>query len=186
MTAAGQTVSGVPGRYASALFDLARENKAVDSVGRDLAAFGALLEQSPDLSRLVRSPVFSAENQLAAIETVTAKADISGLALNFIRLVAKNRRLPAITEMIRAYGMLAAAAKGEVQAQVTSAERLSAKHADDLKAALKASIGRDVQLSVAVDPSLLGGLVVRVGSRMLDNSLRTKLSNLKIAMRGTA
>lgn len=186
MTATGQTVSGVPGRYAGALFDLAREEKAVDQVGRELAAFGDLIEQSPDLARLVRSPVFSADNQLAALETVTAQGGMSDLTLNFIRLVARNRRLPAISEMIRGYAMLAAAAKGEVQAEVTSAEKLLPKHVDELKAALKASIGRDVQLSLNVDPSLLGGLVVRVGSRMLDNSLRTKLANLKIAMKGTA
>ncbi len=186
MTAIGQTVSGVPGRYAGALFDLAREEKSVDQVGRDLASFGAMVDNSPELGRLVRSPVFSASNQIAAIETAAAEAGMSGLTLNFIRLLAKNRRLPALSEVIRGFAMLAAASRGEVQAEVTSAEKLSPKHLDELKAALKASIGRDVQLSVSVDPSLLGGLVVKVGPRMLDNSLRTKLSNLKIAMKGTA
>ena len=186
VAASDQTVSGVPGRYAKALFELATEAKAIDKVGQQLAAFQALLDQSPELTRLVRSPVFSAGDQVGALEALGARAGIDGLTLNFIRLVAKNRRLFAIAGMIKAYGMLAAAAKGEIVAQVTSAEPLSDQHVKDLKAALKASIGREVQLETRVDRSLLGGLVVKVGSRMLDNSLRTKLANLKIAMKGTA
>jgi len=186
VTATDQTASGVSGRYASALFDLAGETNSVDALGQSLATFQALLDESEDLVRLVRSPVFSAEDQVAALEAICAKAGIDGLALNFIRLVARNRRLFAIADMIRAYNALAAAAKGEVQAEVTSAEKLSDKHVKDLKAALKASIGRDVQLSTRVDGSILGGLIVKVGSRMIDNSLKTKLDNLKIAMKGTA
>jgi len=134
----------------------------------------------------VRSPVFSAEDQVAALEAICAKAGITGLALNFIRLVTQNRRLFFISDMIKAYGTLVATAKGEVQAEVTSAEKLSDKHVNELKAALKATIGQDVQLSTRVDSSVLGGLIVKVGSRMIDNSLKTKLQNLKIAMKGTA
>ncbi|MBM3519590.1 MAG: F0F1 ATP synthase subunit delta [Alphaproteobacteria bacterium] len=186
MAATDQAVSGVPGRYASALFELASEEKSVDRIAADLAAFRAAIEESDDLKRLVRSPVFSADDQIAAIEAICAKAGIAGTSLNFIRLVARNRRLAGLSDIIRAYASLVASAKGEVQAEVTSAEKLADKHVKDLKAALKAAIGRDVTLATRVDPAILGGLVVKVGSRMIDNSLKTKLDNLKIAMKGTA
>jgi F-type H+-transporting ATPase subunit delta len=186
VTATDQTVSGVPGRYASALFELAGEARQTEETGETLKRFQALLDGSEDLKRLVRSPVFSAEDQIAAIEAISAKAGIDGLALNFLKLVTSNRRLFAIADMIKAYGQLQAAAKGEIQAEVTSAEQLSDNHIADLKAALKASMGRDVQLATRTDPSILGGLIVKVGSRMMDNSLKTKLQNLKIAMKGTA
>jgi F-type H+-transporting ATPase subunit delta len=186
VTATDQSVSGVAGRYASALFELAGEAKAVDKVGADLEVFRSLLESSDDLVRLVRSPVFTAEDQIAALEAICAKAGIGGLALNFIKLVTQNRRLFFIADMIKGYGALLAAARGEVPAEVTSAEELSPKHVAEIKSALKASIGRDVQLSTRVDSSILGGLIVKVGSRMMDNSLKTKLQNLKIAMKGTA
>ena len=185
MATTDQTVSGVPGRYASALFELASEEKSIDRTGADLNTFQAAIDASGDLRRLVRSPVFSAEDQIAAIVALCAKAGISGTALNFIKLVARNRRLPAVSQMIRAYATLVAVSKGEVEAEVVSAEKLSAQHIKDLKAALKASTGRDVALATRVDGSILGGLIVRVGSRMIDNSLKTKLQNLKIAMKGT-
>jgi F-type H+-transporting ATPase subunit delta len=186
VTATDQSVSGVAGRYASALFELASEAKAVDKVGADLNSFKALLDSSDDLMRLVRSPVFTAEDQIAALEAICEKAGIGGLALNFIKLVTQNRRLFFIADMIKGYSALLAASKGEVPAEVTSAEELSSKHVADIKAALRASVGRDIQLSTRVDPSILGGLIVKVGSRMMDNSLKTKLQNLKIAMKGTA
>jgi F-type H+-transporting ATPase subunit delta len=179
-----QTVSGVPGRYATALFELAQEANAVDPVGADLANFQALLDESDDLMRLVRSPVFSAEDQISALEALCAKAGIASLALNFIKLVAQNRRLFVLPDMIKAYQTLVAQAKGEISAEVISADKLSAKHLADLKAAIKASVGRDVQLSTRVDATILGGLIVKVGSRMVDNSLKTKLQNLKTAMKG--
>lgn len=186
MATTDQTVSGVPGRYASALFDLAQDENSTEQTGAALAAFQAAIMESEDLKRLVLSPVFSAESQSVALDAICAKAGIGGTALNFIRLVARNRRLPAISEMIRSYQSLVAAAKGETEAEVTSAEKLSAQQIKDLKAALKESLGRDVTLNTRVDASLLGGLIVKVGSRMMDNSLKTKLSNLKIAMKGTA
>jgi F-type H+-transporting ATPase subunit delta len=185
VTVTDQTVSGVPGRYATALFELARETKAVDKVGADLASFQKLLDDSTDLKRLVRSPVFSAKDQISALSAVCDGAGIGGTALNFLKLVAQNRRLFAIEGMIKAYRALVAAQKGEIQAEVVSAEALSEKHVADLKAALKAKIGQDVQLQTRTDPAILGGLVVKVGSRMIDTSLRTKLQNLKIAMKGT-
>jgi len=181
-----QTVSGVPGRYASALFELASEEKSADKVGRELDLFGAAIEASIDLARLVRSPVFRAEDQIAAIDGVAAELGIGGSTLNFFRLAAKNRRLSALPYMIKAYATLLAASKGELAGEVTSAEKLSDQQLNDLKAALKSSLGSDVALSTRVDGSILGGLIVKVGSRMMDNSLKTKLLNLKIAMKGTA
>ncbi len=181
-----QTVSGVPGRYASALFDLAVEEKSADAVGQQLQAFGAAIDASDDLKRLVRSPVFSSDDQAAAIESVAAAIGIKGSALNFLKLVAQNRRLAALPDMIRGYASLLSQSKGELAGEVTSAEALSATQLKDLKAALKSAIGREVALSTKVDSSILGGLIVKVGSRMMDNSLKTKLQNLKIAMKGTA
>ncbi len=186
MATTDQTVSGVEGRYANALFQLATEQKTVDKTGGELAVFQAAVDASPELKRLVHSPIYSAADQIAAIETIGARAGINGTTLNFLKLVAKNRRLAAISGIIATYAILLATSKGEVQAEVASAEKLSEKHIKDIKAALKASIGREVQLSTRVDKSLLGGLIVKVGSRMLDNSLKTKLQNLKIAMKGTA
>jgi F-type H+-transporting ATPase subunit delta len=185
VAAKDQAISGVPGRYAAALFELASDEKAIDQVGSDLSSIKTMLDSSADLQRLVRSPLFDAADQQAALEAICSKAGISGLAANFIRLLAKNRRLAALAPAIQSYQLLMAEARGEVAAEVTSAEKLSDKHTKDLKAALKSTIGRDVQLAMKIDPSILGGLIVRVGSKMLDNSLRTKLQNLKIAMKGT-
>ena len=179
-----QTVSGVPGRYATALFELAKEANSVDQIGADLATFQALMDESDDLKRLVRSPVFSADDQVSALEALCAEAGIKSLALNFIKLAAQNRRLFVLSDMIKAYRTLVAQSKGEISAEVTSADTLSSQHLDELKAAIKASVGQDVQLSTRVDPAILGGLIVKVGSRMVDNSLKTKLQNLKIAMKG--
>ena len=186
MASTDQTVSGVPGRYASALFELASEEKATAAVGQQLSTFGAAIDQSDDLRRLVRSPVFSSDDQIAALEGIAGQLGVSGTTLNFLKLVARNRRLPALPEMIKAYATLLSQSKGEIAGEVTSAEPLSAQQLSDLKAALKASLGREVALSTRVDSSILGGLIVKVGSRMMDNSLKTKLQSLKIAMKGTA
>ena len=186
MAATGDIVSGVPGRYATALFELAQEEHVIESVAADLSRCQKLLDESEDLRRLVRSPVFSAEDQLAALDAILARAEIGGLAANFIRLVTRNRRLFAIADMIKAYRVLVAQSKGEVAAEVTSAEPLADAHLEELKAAIKASIGRDVDLALKIEPAILGGLIVKVGSRMVDNSLRTKLQNLRIAMKGIA
>lgn len=184
MTAEANTVSGMPGRYATALFDLAQEEKSLDQVAGDLESFAAMLAQSSDLKRLVRSPVFSAADQIRALDALFAKAGITGLAANFIRLAARNRRLFAVADMIGAFRALMAAMRGEVAAEVTSAEKLSAAQLTRLKAELKAAIGRDALVSQKVDPAILGGLIVKVGSRMIDSSLATKLNSLKIAMKG--
>lgn len=178
-------VEGVAGRYASALFDLASEGGKVADVESDLVAFQGLLEHSPDLVRLVRSPVIAAEDQSRAIAAILDKARIGGLAANFLKLVTSNRRLFSIQDIIKAYRALAARARGEVTAEVTSAVPLNDEQTASLKQTLKASVGKDVTLQARVDPGLLGGLVVKVGSRMINSSLKTKLQNLKVVLTGT-
>lgn len=176
-------VSGMAGRYATALFELALEDKALDKVRKDLDSFDALLAESPDLIRLVRSPVFSADEQVKALGAVLAKAKIEGLAAKFLNVVAANRRLFAVPQMIRAFRALVARHNGEVTADVTVAETLSDAHLSALKGALNTMTGKDVALNVKVDPAIIGGLVVKLGSRMVDSSLRTKLNSIKYAMK---
>jgi F-type H+-transporting ATPase subunit delta len=176
-------VSGMAGRYASALFELATEAGQVDQVQADLARFKALLDGSEDLMRLVKSPVFSAEDQLKAITAIIDQAGIGGLAGNLIKVVASNRRLFAVEGIIKGYSALVAKARGEVTAEVTVAEDLSAAHAKTLSEALKDVLGKEPKIEVKVDPAILGGLIVKVGSRMIDTSLRTKLNSIRTAMK---
>ena len=183
MAAEDPSVSGVSGRYATALFELARDEKSIDAVKADLDKFDAMLSESADLKRLVRSPVLAADTQLKALSAVLDKAGISGVAANFLKVLTNNRRLFAVTDVIRAFGALVARFKGEASAEVTVAEPLSDKNLDALKAALKQVSGKDVTLNVKVDPSIIGGLVVKLGSRMVDSSLRTKLNSIKHAMK---
>ena len=177
-------ISGMAGRYANALFELALENKAIDAVKADLDRFDALIAESSDLNRLVRSPVFGADEQLKALQAILDKAAIGGLAANFLRVITTNRRLFAVRDMIRGYRTLVAQHKGEVTAQITVAEKLNEKNLDALTSALKSVTGgRDIDLDVKIDPAIIGGLIVKVGSRMVDSSLRTKLNAIKIAMK---
>jgi F-type H+-transporting ATPase subunit delta len=179
----GPLLSGVAARYASALFDLAREQNAVDAVGRDLDGFEALVRESPELVRLLRNPVFTADEQTRAIDAILTRAGISGLTGNFIRLVASKRRLFALQDMIRAYRELVSDAKGIVRAQVTLAEPASERVMSEITAALREVAKAEVSVSVRIDPSLIGGLVVKMGSRMVDASVRTKLNSIRLAMK---
>lgn len=183
MADTSQLISGVAERYASSLFDLAVEAGSVDAVGADLNRFSTLLVESEDLRRLVVSPVFSAEEQQRAVTAVAQKAGITGVVGNFLKVVAGNRRLFALPGMIRAFHIIAAKHRGEVTAEVTSAHALSQEQENELKSALKGVTGKDVAIAVTVDPSILGGLIVKVGSRQIDTSLRTKLSTLKLALK---
>ena len=171
------------GRYATALFDLAREEKAIDAVKADLDRFDALVAESADLNRLVRSPVFSAVEQLQALSAVLERAGIGGLAAKFLKLVTANRRLFAVRDMVKAFRAFVAGHKGEATAEVTVAEQLKDEHLAALRSALKAVSGKDVDLAVTIDPAIIGGLVVKLGSRMVDSSLRTKLNALRHAMK---
>lgn len=177
-------MASMAGRYAAALFELAKEERQLPRVEADLKAFQAMLDDSADLRRLVRSPVIAAEDQARAIDAILAKAGVSGLTANFFKLIARNRRLFAVADMMRGFRGLLTRERGEVSADVASAHPLTSEQLNALKDALRVQVGKDVQVNTRVDPSLLGGLVVKVGSRMIDSSLRTKLNNLKVAMKG--
>lgn len=179
----GPLLSGVALRYASALFDLAREANAVDAVAGDLGRFNELIQGSEDLQRLIRNPIFTAEEQSAAVSAILDRAGISGLAGNFIRLVASKRRLFALPDMVRAYQDLVSDAKGIVRAHVTLAEPPSDAVLNEIKAALRDVAKADVSVDVKIDPSLIGGLIVKMGSRMVDASVRTKLNSIRLAMK---
>jgi F-type H+-transporting ATPase subunit delta len=176
-------VSGMAGRYATALFELARDTNAIDAVKTDLERFDTFISESADLARLVRSPVFSADEQLHGLSAVLERARIGGLAAKFLKLVTNNRRLFAARDMVRGYRELVAKHKGEATAEITVAEELKDDHVAALRSALKAVTGKDVDLDIKVDPAIIGGLVVKLGSRMVDSSLRTKLNSIKHAMK---
>ena len=176
-------VSGMAGRYANALFELALEEHAIDAVKSDLDRFDALIADNPDLQRLVRSPVFTAEEQTRALTAVLDKAGIGGLAARFLKVVSANRRLFAARDMVRDFRTLVAHHKGETSATITVAETPNDAHLAAIKDALKAVTKKDVQVEVKVDPSIIGGLIVKLGSRMVDTSLRSKLNAIKHAMK---
>lgn len=176
-------ISGVTSRYASALFDLALAEKKIPAVEKDLGRFAALLEGSDDLKRLVVSPVFSADDQSNAIDAILTKVKITGLVGNFIRVVARNRRLFEMQDMLPAFRKLAAEHRGEINADVTVAQKLTAEQTKELKAALKSVVGKDVAINATIDPSILGGMIVKVGSKQIDTSLKTRLSSLKLALK---
>jgi F-type H+-transporting ATPase subunit delta len=176
-------VSGIAERYAGSLYELAVQSKSVDKVEADLGRFEKLISDSADLSRVIASPVFSAEDQFKAVAAIADKAGITGLVGNFLRVVAQNRRLFAVPAMIKAFREIAADARGEVAADVASAHPLTPAQQEELKAALKGVTGKDVAIAATVDPSLLGGMIVKIGSRQIDTSLRTKLNSLKLALK---
>ena len=176
-------LAGMAGRYATALFELANEAGQLDQVDGELQGIKALLSESADLQRLVRSPVFSAAEQANAIGAVLEKAGIGGLTANFFAVIARNGRLFATEDMIGAFRSILAQHRGEVTASVTSAAALNDQQVAELKDTLKAQVGKDVQIETTVDPDLLAGLVVKIGSKMIDSSLRTKLNGLKTAMK---
>jgi len=176
--------TGLAGRYAAALFELAGEQKTVDAVSADLAAFGRAMDANADLARVVKSPVFSREDQGKALKAVLSGMGAGPLTTRFLLLLAAKRRLFALTGIIKAYESLVARSRGETHAEVISARALADGELAELKTALKARLGREPRLNAKVDPALLGGLVVKVGSRMIDSSLRTKLNGLRAAMKG--
>jgi F-type H+-transporting ATPase subunit delta len=168
------------------LFDLATERGALDAVATDLGALSKMLDDSAEFTRLVRSPVVTRNAAGKAVAALAKTAGFNALTSNFLGLLAKNRRLFELSAMIKAFRSLLADSRGEVAAEVISATPLSEKHIAAVADALKASTGAKIALSSRVDPALLGGMIVRVGSRMVDSSLRTKLSKLELAMKGIA
>ena len=175
---------GLAGRYANAVFELAQEQKAVDAVSADLASLRRAMETSSDLTRLVRSPVFSAEDQAKALKAVLEKMGAEALTIKFVLLLAQKRRLFILTHVITAFESLLAKSRGETEAEVTAARALSDGEIAELKTVLKSKLGKEPRLHSKIDPTLLGGLIVKVGSRMIDSSLRTKLDGLRAAMKG--
>ena len=183
MAQSSSLVSGVASRYAGSLYELAAESDTVAKVEEDLGRFETMLRSSEDLRRLVESPVFSANEQLKAIAALADRAGITGMTGNLLRVVARNRRLFALPAIIRAFRAIAAERRGEVSAEVTSAHALTPAQENELRATLRNVAGKEVILSVTVDPSLLGGLIVKMGSRQIDTSLKTKLNSLKLALK---
>ena len=178
------SVSGLTGRYATALFELAQESKSLDAIATDLARLKALLVGSADLVRLVRSPVFSRDEQGRAMDAVLDRLKVSTLTKNFVGLLAQKRRLFALAGIIQDFDKLVANHRGEMSAEVTSAQALKPAQLTALAGTLKDALMREIRITQTVDPTLLGGLVVKVGSRQIDSSLKSKLVRLERTMRG--
>jgi F-type H+-transporting ATPase subunit delta len=175
---------GLSGRYATALFDLAITGNSLDAVAKSLARLANALGESTDLKALTTSPMVARKAAAAGVAAVAASLKLDGLTTNFLGVLAANRRLAALPAIIRDFNGLAAARRGEISARVTAAHALSAAQQKALAARLKAGLGRDVALDITVDPAILGGLIVRVGSRMIDSSLKTRLDSLGQALKG--
>jgi len=175
--------SGVAGRYATALFELAKEGQSLDRVEADSLALEAALAESPDLRDMLSSPVFTREEQGNALAAIAAKMGLGPILTNTLGLMAQNRRLFVVPATLAQLKALIAAERGEVTAEVRSAKPLTETQPEALAKTLSASVGRDVKLDVTVDPSLIGGLVVKVGSRMIDTSIRAKLAKLQTVMK---
>lgn len=177
-------VGGLAERYATALFELADERKLLDAVAEDLRGLRGLIRESADLRRLIRSPVLARDAQGKAVEALAERAGLGPLVRNFLGLLARNRRLFALPEMIERFLRMLAQRRGEVTAEVVSAQDLTPAQREHLSEQLRKSVGQKVTVDIRVDPALLGGLVVKLGSRMVDASLKSKLHRLELAMKG--
>ncbi len=184
METSGGIQASLSGRYATALFELARDSKTIDAVEASLANVRAALEQSEEFARLVASPLVSRQDAARAVAATADALGVDGTTRNFLGVLAENRRLAQLPAIIRAFRALAANHRGETTAEVTSAHPLSAAQVDALKQQLRTRIGRDVAVDLSVDPALLGGLVVKIGSQMIDSSIKTRLNTLAHAMKG--
>jgi F-type H+-transporting ATPase subunit delta len=180
----GGITASLQGRYASALFDLASEQAAVTAVESDLAKLDQAILGSADLAALIRNPQIGRDAAGKAIDAVAGVLGMAPLTRNFLGVLAANRRLAKLPEVVRAFTAIAAAARGEASAEVTSAHPLSAAQLGQLADKLKARQGKDIKITAKVDPELLGGLVVRIGSTQIDSSIRTRLNTLATAMKG--
>ena len=185
MASENVSVGGLTGRYATAMFELAVETNSLDAVASDLSRLRKLVEGSADLTRFIRSPVFTREEQGRAVGAVLTRLKVSKLTENFIALLAQKRRLIALQGIVAAFDTLVANKRGELSATVASAQALKPAQRSALAEALKEAMKRDVRMTESIDPTLLGGLVVKVGSRQIDSSLKSKLSRLERAMKGS-
>ncbi len=184
METSGGIQASLSGRYATALFELARDSKRIDTVEASLATVRAALDQSADFKALTTSPLIARGAATNAVAAVAAVLKLDTTTGNFLGVLAQNRRLNQIPAIIRAFRQLAAAHRGETTAEVVSAHPLDAAQVDALKQQLRLYVGRDVNIDLSVDPSLLGGLVVKIGSKMIDSSIKTRLNSLAHAMKG--
>ncbi|HYL33397.1 MAG TPA: F0F1 ATP synthase subunit delta [Stellaceae bacterium] len=184
MASEATSVAGLAERYAAALFELADERKALDAVASDLTGLRRLVDDSADLRRMIRSPVLQRDEQARAIGAVAERAGVNLLTRNFLGLLARNRRLFALPDMIQGFLRILAERRGEVTAQVIAAHELSVAQRQAVDERLRKSVGGKVAVDFRVDPSLLGGLIVKVGSRMVDASLKSKLARLALVMKG--
>ena len=184
MDNSGGIQASLAGRYATALFELARDERQLDSVGASIATLREGLRDSADLRELTQSPLIGREDATRAVTAAAGSMGLDPITTNFLGVIAQNRRLSKLPEIIRAFNMLAAAHRGETTAEVVSAHPLTDDQVNALKSNLSSRIGRDVMVDLTVDPTILGGLVVKVGSQMIDGSIRTKLNSLALAMKG--
>lgn len=175
---------GLAARYASALYDLADEAHKLDAVAGDLKQLAALINEVPDLKRMILSPVLSRSVQSGAIEAVLVKIETSDLVRRFVGVVAQNRRLADLPAIIKAYLAELAGRRGEIQAEIVSAKKLTKKQSDAVLAELRAKLGAKVVADQKVDETLIGGLIVKIGSTLIDNSLKSKLARLQLVMKG--
>ncbi|MEC7489742.1 MAG: F0F1 ATP synthase subunit delta [Pseudomonadota bacterium] len=186
MSSAFSGFSGLSGRYAAALFELAEEHRQLDEVADDTVTISAILAESPDLLRLLVRPVIARDDQARAAMAVFKTAGVSALVLNFTGIVAQNHRLYALADMCNAFQALLARRRGEITATVTTAHPLGDKQSAALEQELKLAMGSKITLDLKTDAALLGGMVIRVGSRMIDSSLRTKIQRLELSLKGAA
>ncbi|SHJ04430.1 ATP synthase F1 subcomplex delta subunit [Aureimonas altamirensis DSM 21988] len=183
MAKSSSPVSGVAERYAQSLYELSHDDGSVEATEAELRQFRTLIEENADFRRLVESPAFTSEDQLRAVGAIVEAVKPSMLVGNFLKVVASNRRLFALPQIVSAFIELARAARGEVEAKVVSAHALTSEQREELSKALAAYSGKTITMQDSVDPAILGGLVVRIGSRQIDTSLRTKLNSLKLALK---
>lgn len=184
MENSGGITASLQGRYASALFDLASENGTVSSVESDLENLDQAIRESDELAALIRNPQVSRDAAGAVMDELASILGLSDLTRNFLGVLAANRRLTRLPEIVRAFAVIAAAARGEVTAEVASARQLGEGQVEALRQKLEAREGRNVKITTSVDPELLGGLVVTIGSKRIDSSIRTRLNSLAQAMKG--
>ena len=184
MENSGGIQASLSGRYATALFELARENASIDKVESSLATVKQALAESPDFAALTSSPLLARGDAAKGVAAAAKAMKLDPLTANFLGVLAQNRRLAALPGIVRDFRTLAARHRGETTAEVTSAHPLSSSQVAELKAQLRQRVGRDVNVDLAVDPSLLGGLVVKIGSQMIDSSIKTRLNSLAHAMKG--
>ncbi len=184
MDISGGIQASLAGRYAVALFELARDERQIEAVSHSLSQLRAALAESSDLQDLIASPLIGTQDKAKVMGAVSGQLALDPITSNFVGVLVQNRRLAKLPDIIRAFNMLVARHRGEVTAEVTSAHALSDDQVDALKQTLRTRMGRDIAVDLSVDPAILGGLVVKIGSQMFDGSIRTKLNTLAHAMKG--